>query len=125
MLPPPRAIVAPPPLATLTAFFTLLRNALGSSPPLVGAPEILVIELVISLPAPNTKEPLELLVLFATPTILLAIPAYLELELADSMLFNAPVIVEPKFLVSFPDDAEYLEEAIEYEPTTEENKPLE
>ena len=63
-------------------------------------------EFLISLPAPKINEPLELEALLATPTMLLAIPEYWLEDVADSMLFNEPVIVAPKFFtasdVSFP-----------------------
>ena len=75
MLPPPRAIVAPPPLASFTAVRNVSANSLAELPPSSGAPEIDATELVISLPAPMIREPLELNVLFAVPTMLLAIPA--------------------------------------------------
>ena len=53
-------------------------------------------ELVITLPAPKIREPLELFVLLATPTMELAIPEKLP-ALEDSMLFREPVMVAPKF----------------------------
>ena len=74
----------------------LVCNSLAEAPPLDGA-EIVVVELVISLPAPNTKAPFELNVLFAVPTMLLAIPEYLFVVVADSILFKAPVTTAPKF----------------------------
>ena len=61
---------------------------------------MLAMELVISLPAPNTKVPLELAVLLAVPTTALAIPALLSLDVADSMEFKVPLMVAPKFLVA-------------------------
>ena len=73
-MPPPKAIVAPPPLEFLTAVRNFPANFLAELPPLVGAPMIAVVEFVISLPAPTIIEPLELNVLLAVPTILLPIP---------------------------------------------------
>ena len=46
-------------------------RGLAELPPSSGAPEIDLTELVISLPAPIIREPLELNVLFAVPTMLL------------------------------------------------------
>ena len=43
------------------------------------------------------REPLELAVLFAVPTMLFATPEYADDEVADSMLLREPVMVAPKF----------------------------
>ena len=63
--------------------------------------EISVIEFVISLPAPKIKAPLALAVRLAKPTTLLPIPDELLLDVEDSILLKAPLIVAPKFLVAF------------------------
>ena len=95
MLPPPIARVEPPLLDDLIEFINVVCKALAESPAELGA-AIVVMELVISLPAPKIKEPLELKVLLATPTTLLAIPDELD-AVADSMLFKEPIMVAPKF----------------------------
>ena len=64
----------PPPLAFLTAVRNVSANSLAELPASVALTGIGVTELVISLPAPITMEPLELNVLFAVPTMLLPIP---------------------------------------------------
>ena len=76
---------------------------------------MLAMELVISLPAPNTREPLELKVRFAVPTTLFATPEYLEDEVADSTLFKEPMTVAPKFCPAYVDQLLplYLPEIIE------------
>ena len=93
------ARVAPP----LSLFLTALRNvsarSFAEAPPLDGA-LMLVTELVISLPAPKIREPLELKARFAVPTMLFATPEYSEEAVADSMLFREPVMVAPKFLLA-------------------------
>ena len=66
--------MAPPPLASLTAVRNFSANSLAELPPSSGVPERYVTEFVISLPAPIIREPLELNVLFAVPTMLLATP---------------------------------------------------
>ena len=68
------AKVAPPLSDSFTLAIKVFCNAWAESPLLVGA-EISVIELVISLPAPKIKAPLELNSRLAVPTILLATPA--------------------------------------------------
>ena len=106
MLPPPIANTAPP--------FDLLRSDTASlkfsatsatSPLTLLGVGIVSIELVISLPVPNTNEPLLFCVLFAIPTTLLATPdtfpnivSNVELSLEfDSILFNVPTVMDPKF----------------------------
>ena len=54
------------------------------------------VELVISLPAPYTRAPLELATRFATPVIAVPTPA-VEPLLVDSILLKAPFTVAPKF----------------------------
>ena len=71
----------------------------GPPKPLTNGDRLIsVIELVISLPAPKTKVPLLLAVLFATPTMAFAIPALVFVVVADSMEFKVPLMVAPKFL---------------------------
>ncbi|WP_441562245.1 hypothetical protein ACSZOP_07875 [Colibacter massiliensis] len=93
------ARVAPPLLDDFTDARSLSARSLAEVLLPEGA-EILVMELVISLPAPKMREPLELAVLFAVPTMLFATPEYAEDEVADSMLFREPVMVAPKFLLA-------------------------
>ena len=91
-------------------FVTKVLRSLAISATEFGPPETLpvialvstaAIELVISLPAPKIKLPLELKVLLAVPTTALAKPETLSFEVADSMEFKEPVMVAPKFLVAF------------------------
>ena len=88
---------------------------------------MLSIELVISLPVPNINEPLLFCVLFAIPIALLAtpdvIPALLEF---DSILFNVPTIIDPKFSIEFNElpPFMYLVVVILYEPTLVDKLPL-
>ena len=90
------ARVAPPLLEFFTAVINDFCSACAESPPVDGA-EIEEMELVISFPAPKIREPLELKVRFAVPTMLFATPEYREEAVADSMLFREPVMVAPKF----------------------------
>ena len=96
MFPPPIAKVLPPELFfNVSLNFSAISLAEAKEPPL-GA-FIFSIEFVISFPEPNINEPLELKVLFATPTIEFAIPEYEFSDVFDSIAFKDPVIVAPKF----------------------------
>ena len=78
-MPPPIAKVDPPDLLSFTKLRTSSDNLVTEDGPpkrpgVIAPASILVIELVISLPAPKIKEPLELLVLLAVPTTVLLNP---------------------------------------------------
>ncbi len=129
----------PPPIANTAPPFDLLRSDTESlkfsatsatSPLTLLGDGILAVELVISLPVPNTNEPLLFCVLFAIPITLLAtpdvIPALLEF---DSILFNVPTITDPKFCAEYkdpkiPEVLPYLVVVILYEPILVDKLPL-
>ena len=99
-MPPPIAKVEPPDLLSFTKLRTVSAISVTEDgpPKAVGVIElasISVTELVISLPAPKIKEPLELLVLLAVPTTVLLNPEYLLAAVADSIEFKEPLIVAP------------------------------
>ena len=64
----------PPLLDARIELLKLSAKSFAEAPPSVGVPEKLVYELVISLPAPKIREPLELAVRLATPVMVLPIP---------------------------------------------------
>ena len=95
---------------------------------------MLSIELVISLPVPNINEPLLFCVLFAIPIALLATPDIFPPKVSkillllefDSILFNVPTIIDPKFSIEsngLPPFM-YLVVVILYEPTLVDKLPL-
>ena len=136
----------PPPIANTAPPFDLLRSDTESlkfsatsatSPLTLLGVGIVSIELVISLPVPNTNEPLLFCVLFAIPTTLLATPdtfpnivSNIELSLEfDSILFNVPTVMDPKFCAEYkdpkiPEVLPYLVVVILYEPILVDKLPL-
>ena len=88
-------MVAPAPLEDVTAVFNLSAKSFADVAP---SPGVLneALELVISLPAPYTRAPLEFATRLATPVIAVATPA-VEPPVVDSMLLKAPFTVAPKF----------------------------